>query len=451
MDNANKKCIYVYRNYKEYCAGYNKCRVGDCHDKKAILIYDSYSYKYFYPTFNHLAKIDSSFKPLVWHTNIKNINHRCLEISKEEFIIEFKKRYEFLYENYLFLLAPLVKIEDIAMYEGRKRDCQKYGIEFTDLKQIYLGIDIYMLALVEDFLFFYRKGENGKIENHPLYRRVKALKRNKCYLEEYNRGINLLEEDKNRKGLDKIDLSLFDLLTMIRSYIKGQEQPLKSGKLQVLDEYFCTFRYSNDGKVWTSGYTLSRDDEENHSINRHSDPLGNKIIPVFSTVGPGVVDTPFIKGFFQYEKYFFDYPVFDKAGNSSMHREVNYRINRANLSEKDKQDLYLKFHDELPWDLTIKCSLNEQFSFGDSCGKEFKVLEDEIFSYEDSFYQLCSGCGSIVKIPNELLKSSIQERIKKRSEDDEFLVRKKVLLSELESLGGFESVKSLVKRKNNKQ
>ena len=397
MNNTNKKHIYVYRDYKEYCDGYNKCRMSILSDKKNILIYDSDTYKYFYPTFNHLAKIDSNFKPFVWHTNINTNDHGYFKISKEEFITEFKKRYEFLYENYLFLLAPLVKIEDTSMYECRKRDCQKYGIEFTDLKQIYLGIDIYLLALLEDFLFFYRRGENGKVENHPLYKRVTALKRNKCYLEAYNRGINLLEEDRNRKGMDKFDLSLFDLLTMVHSYIRGQKQLLLSKKLQVLDEYFCTFRYSNDGKVWTSGYTLSSDDEENHSINRHNDPLGNKIIPVFSTVGPGVVDTAFIKGFFQYEKYFFDYSVFDKSGNRSINREVNYRINYASLSENDKQELYLKFHDELPWNLTIKCSLNEQFSFGDSCGKEIKVKEEEIFTYENSFYQLCNDVDLSLK------------------------------------------------------
>ena len=116
------------------------------------------------------------------------------------------------------------------------------------------------------------------------------------------------------------------------------------------------------------------------------------------------------------------------------------------LSEKDKQEIYLKLHDELPWDLKIECKMEElngnyindyrlkRPQDTKPCGCTFNVKEGQIFVSAQGFYHLCSQCGFIVKVPNNLLSENMQNRIKVRCNKDKNLFRKMELLSELQAL-----------------
>lgn len=104
----------------------------------------------------------------------------------------------------------------------------------------------------------------------------------------------------------------------------------------------------------------------------------------------------------------------------------------------------------MPYDLAIKCTLEEEYidTLIDSklkrpdntncCDKEFYINESEIFINPDDilyrYYQLCPHCGYIVNIPKEILSDGIKMRIEDRCREDNYLFRKMYLYSELFSL-----------------
>lgn len=112
--------------------------------------------------------------------------------------------------------------------------------------------------------------------------------------------------------------------------------------------------------------------------------------------------------------------------NMSNHYDSNFSI----LTEEEKQDIYLKYHDELPWNLEKICKIEEEYDFlrkdkrlvrpehTNPCEKSFYINEKEIFvNSNDSiyrYYQLCPHCGYIVNIPKEILSDGIKKRIEQR-------------------------------------
>lgn len=345
-------------------------------------------------------------------------------VSFDEVKEEMKKRYLFLAENSIFLLAPLIRSEDDCHYLSRSF---KNNISVKDLDwkfQLHLVPDIFLSVLVERFLF-----GDGKLEDDDFYKKVLELKNDPEYLRCVKDGLTLAKDDYLIDGQDNVDYMMFELLDSVKRYIDGQEESInKKRKLCILDEYFKILLYNNDCYEWTSRYAL-----ENLSILDVLDM--NKKITRFSkkwekpTIrNKGIGYTDFIKSFGV------------KVGLFSNVHKTN------SLDEKDLQDVYLKLHDELPWNLEIECKLEEPElnSLNDTrlirpentkpCGTYFNISEGEIFVTRRGFYHLCRGCGYIVKVPPEFISDEIGRRIKDRCSKDENLFRKMEIISELQAL-----------------
>jgi len=429
---SDSKRVYVYDDYKLYEKDMqNK-------DNSIVRIYDDRHLKYWYSVYRTMYKNDKDFKPFDILVSSSTKNDICVSITKDEFIKEFKKRYAFLQKNYLFLLAPLIREESDLWLSHRKSDYEFRGQEFNSERQIYIGIDKYLFSLIEHFMFFYKNGTDGRIENHPLYKKVRSLQNNKEYLEEVKRGISILEKEKLEKNYLKINLSLFDLFVMIRGFIKGEHNSSKSGKLDILDEYFRVSRYRNDGKSWISGFKLDSCDAKKNLNGSNIDPCGRRCYSVIDLQGSGCFNNPFIAGFRRSERIVGDnYEVVSGFFGKVNRKLVRYDLVYSHLSDEDILELYLRDHDELPWNLKVMCSDDSSFERPKGtkpCFRNLNVREENVFMLGNYFYNMCPNCGYIVNVTDSLVNSKVRERIAMRCGDDIHNSKKNLLFSELISL-----------------
>jgi len=337
-----------------------------------------------------------------------------IEQAKEELV----KRYKYLYENASFILAPYMHKETQNELKARN---ETFGSNHTT-PIIYLNLKFYnrIVAIFEEFLL-----SDIKMEESYLYKMVEKNKNNKEYLEKVKIGLALLSKNNEDEKYFKLKLDLYKILGKVRDYLEEQSGDLKNKekKMSVLDEYYRILRYQNNGKIYTSGRNLNLHDCDSLIISLHEH------IPSRLSTDIGVGRNKFI----------------DAICNAHHHTD-----NHSVFTEGEKQEVYLQYHDELPYDLMIKCCLEEEYikTIIDSrlvrpentqaCFEYFSVNEQEIFINPDDklyrYYQLCPHCGYIVNIPKEILSDGIKKRIETRCMMDSKLFRKMYLYSELFSL-----------------
>lgn len=341
-----------------------------------------------------------------------------LEQAKQELV----KRYKYLYENATFILAPFMYKQTQEELEATNKE---YNLSIKE-PQIYLELNIFeqsnrtIISMFEEFLL-----SDIKMEDSRLYKFVESNRNNKEYLKKVKIGLSLLEEKNSKRTSFKTSLTIWDILERVNRYLVEQSSDFtnKHNKLRVLDEYYRILRYRNNGKIYTSGRKLDLNDVSSLIIPIHES------IPTRDKKDIGVTKNKFIT-----------------VIANAPHYKDNYSI----FTEGEKQEIYLQYHDELPHDLTIKCSLEEEYieTLIDSrlkrpdntacCDKEFYINETEIFINPDDtlyrYYQLCPHCGYIVNIPKEILSDGIKKRIEDRCSKDNNLFRKMYLYSELFSL-----------------
>lgn len=343
-----------------------------------------------------------------------------IEQAKQELV----RRYKYLYENANFILAPFMREQTQNEYnEFVKKDIEKYG--YSNMKEplIYLNINVLdsINSLFEEFLL-----SDKKMEESFLYQMIENKKGDKEYLEEVKKGLKLLEKVNASRCYLKMTLSIWEILNKTAEYIEEQSEDIenKNYKLRVLDEYYRILRYNNTGKIYISG----RKENIKDHFSSISIPLA-QINPIRYNTDIGVRSNSFIRIIIQSLRY-----------------EGNYSI----FTEKEKQKIYLEYHNELPCDLEITCVLEDKYEedITDTrlcrpedtapCGENFIIKEEEIFvNQEDDlyrYYQLCPHCGFIVNIPKEILSDVIRERIEERCQENNKLFRKMFLYSELYSL-----------------
>ena len=336
---------------------------------------------------------------------------------------ELIKRYCYIYENAAYILAPYMgQYIDYGRDKWFKRlSNDKSVIRLNPLSQ-------YLLVDLESFLL-----SDVPYNESKFYMELEMKKTDNAFLTTVNRGLDLLKKhnDEIYSPYLKLNLDAWEVFSKVRQFIDGQvvDRYNRVDKLHAMDEYFKIARYTNDGRIWTSGYELNIVDAHKNYYNLCMAIPKNMPYPRDNN-DTGLEGSNFIS--------YLNNP-------SNMNEE-----NKAILTETEKQRIYLRYHDELPWNKTRVCEKEEEYVLDlksprlvrpmhtSPCGEKFYVKEEEIFMDPDDsvhpYYQLCPHCGYIVNLRNESLSEGVKERIEARCKEDSNLFRKMYLYSELFAL-----------------
>ena len=339
---------------------------------------------------------------------------------KEEFI----KRYKYIYENTAFIFVSY-------MYELSKKTYEEINAEGVRTAYAPVGDDTFicfeefpneMLNKIEDMLL-----TNKPFEETEFYKYLEELKNNKEFLQLTEKVLTSIKK-RNERLNTNWQLTPWKLYDQVRIHISKQSGSLvnKEDKLMALDEYFRVYRYKNDQKIYTSGYEINKKDTK--GINSY-EPANTPVViePTRYIRDVGTKTNAFIK-------YLYDI-------------RNHYRDNFSILTEKEKQFIYLEYHDELPWDFELECGLEYEIEHEkrytrpnntEPCGETFYIEEANIFVRPNDdiykYFYLCPKCGYMINIPNEIIPEGMQKRIDERCLSDEYLFRKMELKSELKAL-----------------
>lgn len=335
-----------------------------------------------------------------------------IEQAKAEII----KRYKYLYENAEFFLAPFVLEETQEAFQKRVEQYNSDSLYPT----IYMEIEPIFYEVIEEFLF-----SEDPMEKTILYLLSEDLKTDENHMSLVNEGIKLIEKKNRNQKYFKEVLDINNLLHKYRRYLEEQSGDLenKKNKLRILDEYFRLYRYQNNGKVYKSGKELSIEDYPSVSVALDIRK------PSRSKNDTGLESNKFIE---------------------AVVNALRYEYNRSIFTEEEKAEVYMCYHDELPYEIYKTCELEEEYiptmiesrlqrpENTEPCNELFRIDENEIFVNPNDklyrYYQLCPHCGYIVNIPKEILSEGIKQRIEERCQKDPNLFRKYYLYSELFAL-----------------
>ncbi len=350
-------------------------------------------------------------------------------MEREQIKEELINRYKYIYENATCILAPLMyqqtEDERDRLNEQYRKESENHPFISNDLLIYLKGLPQELLLDLESFLL-----SDIPFNQSKLYVELEEKKKNPEFLTQVKRGLELLEYDNSRYSCFQTKLDSWKLYNIVRSFINEQSGDLKNKekKLSALDEYFRINRYKNDGKLWTSGFSFNFKDMKN-CLNYSAVMSKYERAPRRDKKDIGLRKSDFVS----------------YIANQDNHYEYNFSI----LTEEEKQQIYLTYHDELPCDLEISCDLEEYNSsvsesrltrpdHTEPCGESFCINEDKIFVNPNSivyrYFQVCPHCGYMVNIPNEILSEGVKKRIEERCSKDPYLFRKMQLYSELFSL-----------------
>lgn len=342
-------------------------------------------------------------------------------MKKDDVKEEFIRRYKYIYENSEYILLPYMHKETKEERQKKYAFHKKQGILdlFNSDFYIYLKtLPTKLLLDLESFLL-----SDIPLEESNLFVYLEENKNNPKYLKQVAEGLELLKEKNNYTNTEILHekLGLSRLLSELRVFIMNQSGDLdnKKVKLDVLDEYIIINNYrnnENEGKNRLYSFIVLKEPKP----NRDKKDIGLK-------------SNIFLKAIF-------------------------YRTDKEHiqfLSEEEKQQIYLTYNDELPWNLKINCS-NENFEEDKlkrpenttPCNKDFYINEKEMFKKDEIYYQRCKECGYIVNIPTDILTKGVSERIDQRMEENPNLYRINILKSELQGFENKPKVKLL--KPNNK-
>ena len=352
-------------------------------------------------------------------------------MKNEQIKQELINRCKYIYENAVYILAPYMyqqtKEERDRLNKEYRKENKNHPFISNDLLIYLKELPVDLLLDLESFLL-----SDIPFKESTLYIELEKKKKNSEYILKVKNGLLLLEKDnKGKSDQFQTKLDSWKLLLRTREFVNEQSVDLKNKekKLIALDEYFRINRYTNNGKLWTSGHSINFKDMDNLSSF-------SAILPKYERKPRrDKEDIGLRKGEF-----------INFLANQSNHYDYNFSV----LTEEEKQRIYLTYHDELPWNLEKTCELEEEYiptlidtrmerpKSTNPCGKTFYVDEKEIFINPNDtlyrYYQLCPHCGYIVNIPKEILSDGIKKRIEERCVNDPNLFDKMYLYSHLFSL-----------------
>jgi len=325
---------------------------------------------------------------------------------REEIKREIVWRYKFIYENIQYIMGMFTTYKNIL--ETKEFIINKrIPYELLNLTQIFLLDD--GKALYSDF--------------------VKYVERRKLDIE-YVDGIK-----KKQFSIQDKERLVWELFNSTCNLIAFQERNSNSkcDKLRAMDEYYKILNYEN---------------KENGQIQ------GSSLI------------ANYLKSECSFGKQIFKRNNEASLRNSKFIKYIsdkkNYNPdNLGILTEKEKQEIYLVFHEEIAWDTKVLCEVDKDTVYkpkkkhllrqdiNPPCGEEFYVIESKIFINPKDmcydYYQSCPNCGYVVNIPHNILPNSVRDRIEDQCLKDEHNFTTMLLNAELRSIDYRDDV--LIKRR----
>lgn len=345
---------------------------------------------------------------------------------------EMLNRYCFLYENSFFILAQIAK-EHEKDFKDLSNDIKSIlDISFDnqilyDRERKYITLS--MFHLLEEYMFGpYRcnKTELEKVVSDMKYRPSVYLKLKNDFIFQ-----------DSKIGVNRKDISMRILLELMSSFIKSQS----SSKTVFVERCYDGLRSISVRGIYKD-LTISVSD-----IKLKSNCLDSYFyINKYQNIGFGKQEiSDFLPGY--------SLPVLsDKTLVSSNSFLFALRRLQAKPDLKDSRDIYFKYHEEIPWDSQAVCETKKdnikRSSSIKPCNKSFYLNEEDIFYAKESFLQICPYCGYIVNIDGKIKSFDVRRRIEFRDYQDETLLLKRNILSELISLGGLDKANILVKSRN---
>lgn len=179
-------------------------------------------------------------------------------MNKQEIKKELIGRYKYIYENASFILAPYMYQQTKEERERLNRELKKLGYRDLINNKLLISLKALPKSLLLDLESFLLSDIPFKESN--LYKTLEIQKKNLDYLKKVKLGLNLVKDyNADLPNIMWLKLNSWKLFTLVRKFINEQSGDLKNkeNKLVALDEYFRIDRYSNDGKIWTSGYSIN--------------------------------------------------------------------------------------------------------------------------------------------------------------------------------------------------
>ena len=307
---------------------------------------------------------------------------------------KIESRYYYLYNNIISILAPYVhEYTDSEVEELEK----KYNIKLANKPIELTKFHKYVLYMLEEYLL----GDYKYTHESGFYTFTESKKNDPEYKQLVDNAMVLVATANSRYDNEalKIKLDMWQVLDQVYEYVYSQRNNIhtKKKKLAILDEYYRLLRYTNDGRKWTSGYLLNSIDII-VNLDGHNPEYDRG---TFSSV---------------------------KGSKTDKHVMPNDFINSAvdfQFTEKEKQRIYLMFHDELPWDLEITCEEHEddplyRESNFEPCSEYFYADADKMIWHDGHIYQECPHCGYLVDVNDYPLSPGIIKQIRERSTPKKF-------------------------------
>lgn len=236
-------------------------------------------------------------------------------MKKNQIKQEFIKRYIYLCDNAELILAPSVLDANDLKIIYPDYNWSKNYVTIEDLRPNILR---YLEILLLD---------DKPLEENRGFKLFESFKETEVcdaeYLKIQTAKIVAYNKIQAIKGLE-LKLNEIKILTQVYKYIKNQSFDIinKQRKLRVIDEYLRIARFKNDGKIWTSGYNYTSHDIS--QLKNFSYVFTRDLKPNREEIDIGVLSNKFIR--YISSKFMF-------------------------LSEKEKQEIYLKYHDDDPCQL----------------------------------------------------------------------------------------------------
>lgn len=324
---------------------------------------------------------------------------------------EMKRRYYYLYENASFLYSCFMR-------EETEEEKNKYKKMLSQTRSVYdyRALDLNLLDSETLYLMETIMVGDGKLEETDGYMYLEKLKKDPTSKLKSTRGLILKEKYNQTDRVFPLYFDLYELLEDVYENIHRQsdEYENRSNKLMVIDEYIRIFKKENSYKVWHGGYHLDGSDYIAHDFvpTRYSH-FEVDLSPSRPNWDTGVKENDFIT----------------KA------KDIRF-------TEKEKQEIFLKYNDVIPHDLYHTCDAHgleiERSHYTKPCQRDFSLLKSNMFVVKNNdsyvFFTKCEYCGYLIGIPKNLIPLSKQKEVIENCQQDPLLIEKVKLESALRGL-----------------